>query len=66
MIKIMISLCLMCYTLGVRGRGMGARSDIDFATQDLKVRKVNIVRNIAQVTDCIYLCGAFFQLTILS
>ena len=56
----------MCYTLGVRGRGMGARSDIDFATQDLKVRKVNIVRNIAQVTDCIYLCGAFFQLTILS
>ena len=54
MIKIMIYLCLMCCTLGVRGRGMGGRSDMDSATQDLEDRKVNIVRNIAQVTVSTY------------
>ena len=37
----------MFCTWGVRGRGMGGRSDS--ATQDLENRKVNIVRNIAQV-----------------
>ena len=54
MIKIMISLCLMCCTLGVRGRGMGGWSDMDSATQDLEDRKVDIVRNIAQVTVSTY------------
>ena len=44
----------MCCTLGVRGRGMGGRSDMDSATQDLEDRKVDIVRNIAQVTVSTY------------
>ena len=52
MIKIMISIYLMLCTWGVRGRGMGGRSDS--ATQDLENRKVNIVRNIAQVTVSSY------------
>ena len=33
---------------------MGGRSDMDSATQDLEDRKVNIVRNIAQVTVSTY------------